>query len=425
MDGQQRYRAVWTHDVRIENDTVVEADETLVLQLGPHYSIGPPAFHTVHDGVDPVQATVTIIDNDPPVDFTADPTPNSVVLTWGHGIPADDLTVHELAGHEYRQRTGTAGTWGDWMPISSSGTGGINYEKYTVPSLATGVTYGFELRAVDGSARGVAASAEATTFEPMSVALCCNSPTTFTLGERPRLTFKFSHRVGTLDYFDEPVDYTGVFVDTSNALDPAWGRNLEAGESGRFWNLDITPTTVSTVTVTLQGSDIPRTRCTQEDRDNKTRFCSSPDNLPLGESLVVTLTQRTTENNATLSGLVVNDGTTDLALTPTFASAVTSYTASVANAVDEVTVTPTKATGATVAYLDASDDELVDADTAAGQQVALAVGANVIKVQVTSADGTMTQTYTVTVRRAAALPELSVDDGRGRSRARRWNSRWR
>ena len=233
---------------------------------------------------------------------------------------------------------------------------------------------------------------------------------------RLRLTFKFSHRVGSLDYFDEPVDCTtGVFVNTSNALDPAWGRNLEAGESGRFWNLDITPTTARTVTVTLQGSDIPRTRCTQEDRDNKTRFCSSPDNLPLGATLVVRLTQRTAENNATLSGLVVNDGTTDLALTPIFASAVTSYTASVANDVDEVTVTPTKGNdAATVAWLDASDNELADADDMEdGQQVALAVGANVIKVQVTAADGTATQTYTVTVRRAAALPELSVEDGRG------------
>ena len=116
VDGQQRYRAVWTHDVRIENDTVVEADETLVLQLGPHYSIGPPAFHTVHDGVDPVQATVTIIDDDPPVDFTADPTPNSVVLTWGHADPGrPDLTstrAHRARvspAHRHRRARGATG----------------------------------------------------------------------------------------------------------------------------------------------------------------------------------------------------------------------------------------------------------------------------------------------------------------------------
>ena len=235
---------------------------------------------------------------------------------------------------------------------------------------------------MDGEAKGVAASAEATTFEPMSVALCCNSPTTFDPSERLKLTFEFSHVVNSVAHFDKPVEYEGVFVGTGeNLLDPRWGRS-EAGERGRFFNLDITPNTTGTITVTLQGSDIPRTRCTNEDRDNKPRFCSSPDNLPLGEDLVVTLTQGTTENDATLSALVVNDGTTDLALTPTFASDVTSYTASVANAVEEVTVTLTKADGATVAYLDASDDELVDADTAAGQQVALAVGANVIGVLV-------------------------------------------
>ena len=40
-----------------------------------------------------------------------------------------------------------------------------------------------------------------------------------------------------------------------------------------------------------------------------------------------------------------------------------------------------------------------------GHQVALAVGQNVIKVRVTSQDGSMTRTYTVT---RAGLPELSV-----------------
>ena len=114
--------------------------------------------------------------------------------------------------------------------------------------------------------------------------------------------------------------------------------------------------------------------------------------------------------DATLSGLVVNDGNKDLALTPTFASDTTLYTASVANTVAEVTVTPTKNdTTATIEYLDASDMTLADADTlAAGQQVALAEGDNAIKVKVTAADGTTTQTYTVTVNRPAAANSAPV-----------------
>ena len=102
--------------------------------------------------------------------------------------------------------------------------------------------------------------------------------------------------------------------------------------------------------------------------------------------------------DATLSGLVVNDGSTDLTLSPGFASGTTSYTASVGNTVAEVTVTPTKNdTTATIEYLDASDMTLDDADTSAtGQQVTLAEGDNVINVKVTAADSSTTLTYTVT-----------------------------
>ena len=64
-------------------------------------------------------------------------------------------------------------------------------------------------------------------------------------------------------------------------------------------------------------------------------------------------------SDATLNALVVNDGNADLTLTPTFESGVYTYTASVANTVAEVTVTPTKSdTNATIEYLDESDATL-------------------------------------------------------------------
>ena len=113
--------------------------------------------------------------------------------------------------------------------------------------------------------------------------------------------------------------------------------------------------------------------------------------------------------DATLSDLVVNDGTTDLTLTPTFASSKYTYRASVTNTVTEVTVTPTKNdSGATIEYLAASSIvTLEDADTGVtGQQVAVAVGDTIIQVKVTAADGVTTQTYTVTVNRAAAMPPI-------------------
>ena len=115
---------------------------------------------------------------------------------------------------------------------------------------------------------------------------------------------------------------------------------------------------------------------------------------------------------ATLSGLSLSAGGD---LTPTFASDVNEYTVRAVNAVDEVTVTATKTDAdATVAITPADAD-----DAAAGHQVSLDVGANnVISVAVTAADGTTTNTYTVTVDRAAppvlndaTLNSLSLSDG--------------
>ena len=117
--------------------------------------------------------------------------------------------------------------------------------------------------------------------------------------------------------------------------------------------------------------------------------------------------RRTTEplsTDATLSDLVVNDGSANLTLSPVFASGTTSYTASVANEVAEVTVTPTQTDNtATIEYLDGDDATLTDAGTADGHQVTLVEGDNVIKVKVTAADGNATETYMVTVTRAAAV----------------------
>ena len=110
----------------------------------------------------------------------------------------------------------------------------------------------------------------------------------------------------------------------------------------------------------------------------------------------------TLSTDATLSGLSLGTGVT---LSPAFASGTATYTASVANSVDEVTVTPTtNHASATVEILDTDDNELDDADDMEDDlQVALSVGDTVIKVKVTAEDGTSTQTYTVTVTRAADM----------------------
>ena len=118
------------------------------------------------------------------------------------------------------------------------------------------------------------------------------------------------------------------------------------------------------------------------------------------------VTNTTIATDATLSALALEDGDGNaIPLDPTFATGTTSYTASVASDVAEITVDPTvNESNATVAYFDASDVAIPDADGVAdGHQVELVAGDNTIKVQVTAQDTTTTQTYTVTVTQAAAV----------------------
>ena len=97
--------------------------------------------------------------------------------------------------------------------------------------------------------------------------------------------------------------------------------------------------------------------------------------------------------DATLSGLTLSG--VDFGA---FASSTTEYTANVANDVAETTVTPTtNDDGATYAI---KIGGAADAD----RTVSLAVGSNVITIEVTAEDGQTTKTYTITVTRAEAEP---------------------
>ena len=106
----------------------------------------------------------------------------------------------------------------------------------------------------------------------------------------------------------------------------------------------------------------------------------------------------------TLSALVLkNAGGYELTLDPIFASSTTSYTLSVAHAVNQVTVEVTKTDeSATVVYLDGTDATLTDAATGtAGFQIDLVQGVNTVKVKVTATNATV-RTYTLAVTRHAA-----------------------
>ena len=113
-------------------------------------------------------------------------------------------------------------------------------------------------------------------------------------------------------------------------------------------------------------------------------------------------TAKAPSTDATLSDLVVNDGTTDLTLDPTFVSGTFAYTTDVASSVEEVTLTATPNTGASVSAVTLDGNTIDDTVFTDGITVpSLDVGANVIVVTVTAEDTTTTQTYTVTVTQEA------------------------
>jgi len=137
---------------------------------------------------------------------------------------------------------------------------------------------------------------------------------------------------------------------------------------------------------------------------------TAPDRVTT-ETYTVTVTRvaPTPSSDATLSGLLLAEGTLD----PAFAPGTASYSANVPNAVMSVQVTATTTDGAATLRIN-------DAAASSGipRSVPLAVGANLIDVAVVAEDGVSNQTYVVTVTRAAppasddaTLSALSLSSG--------------
>jgi hypothetical protein len=118
-----------------------------------------------------------------------------------------------------------------------------------------------------------------------------------------------------------------------------------------------------------------------------------------GTSYTSVGTFTTLSTNADLSDLELGGGT----LHPTFASATTSYTASVANAISSITLTPTRSeASATIAVrVNGGSYSAVTSGSPSGA-LALNVGSNTVEVRAAAQDGVTQKTYTVTVTRIAA-----------------------
>ena len=197
--------------------------------------------------------------------------------------------------------------------------------------------------------------------------------------------------------------------------DGTWGNTTVRDQSG-------TSTTLIASTPAITGTDLNGGTNGRLGSDSVSAWYLSSGTLVQGSTspgderrmLALSPIFRVAPPDATLSDLELkdNDGA-GITLTPAFASVTTSYRATVANAVDEITVVPTpNDTAATVEIQDEDGTALDDADTGTdGFQVALRWGDNTIQVEVTATDGTTIGLYTVIVSRALARPSVSPTGG--------------
>ena len=154
---------------------------------------------------------------------------------------------------------------------------------------------------------------------------------------------------------------------------------------------------------TTKGGDEYSLRNSDVEADTLYQYVLSLENDSGTTIIESSTTVRTLASDATLSDLTLSDigfGTFD--------SETTSYNAEVANDVSEMTVTPTaNHSGASYTI------ELDGVEVTTDGEVELAVGENVITIEVTAEDGETTLTYTVTITREEPYllaGELPSDD---------------
>ena len=235
---------------------------------------------------------VTIEDDEtgvaPPAEPAADPTHNSVVLSWRNPIRPRNSLV------QYRLRAG-GGTFGQWKSILASYPGGRHAGGYEVPNLSSSVEYAFELRyMVPGSpaAFSPAVGASAATFEPFTGRFT-SLPGFFDSDASPVPTAlgQFVNVKGELN--DAFYDYVGAMTPGNGLVDKGQSTRptlLHSDKPGEFgWNLAPLPR-VTAFTITLKAPAGPKVRCTPEEASHRpgspiTKICSR-DLRPLVEDVV-------------------------------------------------------------------------------------------------------------------------------------------
>ena len=407
-----------TVSVKAASDSASESDETFTLTLSSAAHATLPAD---------AKATGTIQDNPIP----APAAPGNFMATAGNAVvelswdaPAADAAITR---HEYRYKTG-GGYPATWTSIADSAPGGTSQAGFTVTRLVLGTAHTFQIRAVGAGGVGAVATSAVVTPQQTMTLTCTSGPDDLWCG-----VLTVGRTSSTED--DSASGYCGPgcaggseeygqLGDTSFELDGTtymiqsirWDTHpsntwtlyldldrLPAESVWRTWYLRVGANSFGALS---------------EDNGNQLTVGNAYNYGLTPPALNTLVTVRLTtssegvlSDNNDLMGLTVNDGSTDLTVSPTFDLFKYIYTASVPYVVETVTVTATpEDDGASVSFRDADGFTLDDADgTEDGFQVALDVGGNAIDVQVTAENGSPSaDIYTLTVTREEGPPTLSV-----------------
>ena len=256
----------------------------------------------------------------------------------------------------------------DWTVergVWRSGDGDLEYD---VTSLDTGAQYDVQVRAVNGAGAGAWSPTTVGTTRPGAPAI--DSLTGVSRG------FAVRWSAPALDGDAAVTSYDLRYIETSadEALEANWTDRSAVWAAGDL-------------TATVTGLEVG----TQYDVQVRAVNASGWGPWSASRTGTTALSDDATLGALTLSGV---------RLTPAFMSGMTSYTASAGYTVTRITVAATTSDGnATAVFLDGNGNTRSDADGAAGFQVDLSVGENVVQVEVIAQDGVATETYSVTMTR--------------------------
>ncbi|HEV7402338.1 MAG TPA: cadherin-like beta sandwich domain-containing protein [Chthoniobacteraceae bacterium] len=183
---------------------------------------------------------------------------------------------------------------------------------------------------------------------------------------------------------------------TSVTLNPVFASGTRTYTAGVPYTTASTTVTATATNAAANVSGSTGARTLSVGLNNLSIVVTAEDGNAL--TYTVAITRAAPSTNANLSGLALSAGT----LTPNFAAATTIYNATVANAIDTVSVTPTVADGTATVKVNGT----AVGSGVAGGAIGLNVGDTAINVVVTAQDGS-TKPYSITVHRKSADASLA------------------